>query len=49
MYEENLIEMRQASYADQIKYLDGTCSLQDNYELILKDVKAYFDSRCEIP
>ena len=48
MYMENLAEMRRACYAEQIKYLDGTLSRHDNFEFVMKDVKAYFDS-CEIP
>lgn len=43
MYLSHFKEMRQAGFAAQIKYLDGTIDLQDNLNRILQDVQAYLD------
>lgn len=43
MYLTHLKEMRQASFAKQIEYLDGTVNLQDNFKRILKEVQTYLN------
>ena len=43
MYLLHMKEMRQSSFANQIKFLDGTTNLQENFKHILNDVQAYYD------
>ena len=38
MYQRNFQEMQDASYSNDITYLDGTVPLEDNYQRILKDI-----------
>ncbi|KAI9555848.1 hypothetical protein GHT06_018365 [Daphnia sinensis] len=43
MYLLHLKEMQKLSFANEIQYLDGTASLHENFERILKDIETYFD------